>query len=70
VLNGNENCCKNVSGFGKSEFLHFSSLAVYISIKKESFSWRGYPTENESDFLPLSDRNVYVPLAVKIILEN
>lgn len=55
---------------GKSEFLHFSSLAVYISIKKESFSWRGYPTENESDFLPLSDRNVYVPLAVKIILEN
>lgn len=38
----------------KVSFYIFHSLAVYISTQKESFSWRGYPTENESDFLPLS----------------
>ena len=81
MLHGNENCCESVSGFGKSEFLHFFAL-VYISIKYESFFWRGHPTENESffwgghptenesDFLTLSGRDVYVSLAVKIILEN
>lgn len=52
------------------EFLHCFSLVVSCSIHNESFSRRGYPTEKESDFLPLPGRKVGVPLDVRIIWGN